>query len=196
MNPPETVTLPLSGYVVDPYMESDRLQLTVDGLLPPVCIRHGDPAVRPKRAFLRFWGRPGAYRPEGSGRVLWESVKSVLAPPWVTYVSEPFAVVSASWPECVRCGERNNAKYKRMIIYFGIALVPLLVGIAWMTIHASAFAFLTCVISALVIFPLALFAWPAVFAKDERYLEAELAPDGSRLTLRAHPNFVAAWGRR
>ncbi|MGW5455492.1 hypothetical protein [Nocardia sp. NPDC003979] len=79
------------------------------------------------------------------------------------------------------------------VIYFGLAPTSLMIGIALLTIHASAFAFLTCVISALVILSLALFAGQAVFVKDERYLEAEPAPDGSRLTV---PDFVAAWGQR
>ncbi|MFE5480850.1 hypothetical protein ACFQ9R_34485 [Nocardia sp. NPDC056541] len=190
-NPRIDLALPLRPHIFDSHAEPRQLQLTLATPLPPVCLGHGQDAIEPKEQILRFWGKPGAYRQEGVGRLLWERPKSALGA-LVVDCNEPLAIVKARWPECGRCAARADARIKKLIAYYVSSLVPLFVGGALMMARPSAFAWILCAAGVGLVF-LAVLLGPAVFVRTDRYLEATLAPDASSVTVRAHPDFARSW---
>ncbi|TCJ93463.1 hypothetical protein DFR71_5309 [Nocardia alba] len=183
--------MPLRPHVFDRHAEPRQLQLTLATPLPPVCLVHGQAAVEPKEQVLRFWGKPGAYRQEGVGRLLWELPKSALGV-FVIDRNEPLAIVKARWPECERCAARADARVKKLIVYYVGSLVPLCVGVALMFSRPSAFAMILCAAGVGLVL-LAVMLGSVVFARTDRYLEAALAPDASSVTVCAHPDFARSW---
>ncbi|MFC8386314.1 hypothetical protein [Nocardia sp. NPDC057272] len=152
---------------------------------------HGQRAIEPKEQILRFWGKPGDYRQEGAGRLLWELPKSALGA-LVVDCNEPLALVKARWPECEQCAARADSRVKKLIVYYVSSLVPLFAGGALMFTRPSAFAWILCAAGVGLVL-LAVMLGPAVFARTDRYLEATLAPDASSVTVRAHPDFARSW---
>ncbi|MFE1597226.1 hypothetical protein [Nocardia sp. NPDC058705] len=190
-NPRIDLVLPLRPHVFDPHGEERQLQLTLAGPLPPVCLVHGRAAIGPKDQILRFWGKPGAYRQEGIGRLLWELPKSALGQ-LVVDCNEPLAIVKAKWPECEQCAARADARIKKLIVYYVGSLAPLGVGLGLMMTFPSAFAWILCA-AGVGFIVLAVMLGSVVFARADRYLEAALAPDASAVTVRAHPDFARSW---
>ncbi|MFD3745930.1 hypothetical protein [Nocardia sp. NPDC058633] len=193
-NPRIDLVLPLRPHVFDSHAEQRQRQLTVAGSLPPVCLVHGRASIGDKSQNLRFWGKPGAYRQEGIGRLLWELPKSSLGA-LVVDCNEPLAIVAARWPECEQCAARADARIKKLIVYYVGSLVPLFVGGTLMLARPSAFAWILCAAGVGVLL-LAVAIGSAVFARTDRYLEASLAPDATAVTVRAHPDFARAWSGR
>ncbi|MFC9477231.1 hypothetical protein ACWF99_33005 [Nocardia sp. NPDC055002] len=190
-NPRIDLALPLRPHVFDSHAEPRQLQLTLATPLPPVCLVHGQHAIEPKEQILRFWGKPGDYRQEGAGRLLWELPKSALGA-LVVDCNEPLALVKARWPECEQCAARADSRVKKLIVYYVSSLVPLFAGGALMFTRPSAFAWILCAAGVGLVL-LAVMLGPAVFARTDRYLEATLAPDASSVTVRAHPDFARSW---
>ncbi|MFD6401720.1 hypothetical protein [Nocardia sp. NPDC060249] len=190
-NPRIDLALPLRPHVFDSHAEPRQLQLTLATPLPPVCLVHGQDAIEPKEQILRFWGKPGAYRQEGVGRLLWELPKSALGA-LVVDCNEPLAIVKARWPECERCAARAGARIKKLIAYYMTSLAPLFVGGALIMTRPSAVAWILCAAGVGLVL-LAVMLGPAMFARTDRYLEATLAPDASSVTVRAHPDFARSW---
>ncbi|MGW4633639.1 hypothetical protein [Nocardia sp. NPDC004415] len=188
------VVLPLRPHRFDPHGEQRQLQLTLAKALPSVCPAHGRPATGPRDEYLRFWGKPGAYRQEGFGRRTFETVKSLILGKLVEDCNEPTALIKASWPACGRCAARHDTRVKALIAYYVCSLFPLVLGVGLYFAAPSSFALLTGA-AGLLVLTLAVVLGPTVFARMDRYLAASIAPDASAVTLRVHPDFALAWSR-
>ncbi|MEV0336777.1 hypothetical protein [Nocardia sp. NPDC050717] len=189
---PTDLVLPLRPHRFDRFAEERQLQLTLATALPPVCPAHGLPATGPKEEYLRFWGKPGSYRQEGMGRLLYEMVKGAALGQLVAHSNEPTALVRATWPECERCVARADARVKKLIVYYVGSLFPLLLGGMLYVAHPSAVTLLTGLAGVVILF-LAVLLGPTAFARLDRYLVAAISPDAGSLTVRAHPEFARAW---
>ncbi|WP_336083494.1 hypothetical protein [Nocardia sp. SSK8] len=188
------MVLPLRPHTFDPLGEQRQLQLTLATALPPVCPVHGLPATGPKDEYLRFWGKPGAYRQEGFGRRTFETVKSLTLGKLVAECNEPTALIKAAWPECERCVARRDTRVKALIAYYVCSLFPLVLGVGLYFAAPSSFALLTGA-AGLLVLALAVVLGPSVFARMDRYLAASITPDASALTLTVHPDFALACSR-